>query len=211
MYAWLGALGVLIAGLVFHYNPINAYDVPIWITEAVAFASLGLFLYRPNNWTALGAFGGSLAWLVNQLINWYGVTLGFGGWLQHSVAGYTTLYVITAVAACALLYFSFTKKGGSAPIVGTLGGASKTAFFAFAIIGLFGFWKILINWQIMATIPSADFNSRVMWGLGIGLMGFASAWHLKATKKEAIYLVLIGLLIAASAALYYGRGLSLLG
>lgn len=210
MYAWLGALGLLLVGLIMHYNPINVTDIPIWITEATAFAMLTLFLYRPSNWTAFGAFTGSLTWLINQLLNWYGVTLGFGGWLANSIAGYTTLYVVTAVVNCALLYFSFTKKGGSAPLVKTLGGSSKAAFLAFGVMGLFGFWKILLNYQIINTIPSADFNSRVVWGLGIGLMGFASAWSLKNSKKEAIYIVLAGLAIAAIAAIGYGRGLSLI-
>lgn len=210
-YAWLGAIGVLVAGLLLHRVPDEARLLPIWITEAGAFALLALFLYRPNNWTALGAFGGSVIWLLNQLSNWYGESLGIGGWLQNNIAGYTTVYVITAAAVCALIYFSVTKKGGSAPLVSTLGGAPKAGLLAFAVMGIFGVWKIWINYQLMAWTPPADFNSRVIWGLGIGIMGFATAWSLRGKeKKEAIYLVLIGLLLAASAALYYGRGLSLI-
>ena len=207
MYAWLGLLALLIVGLLVRTQ--DAHFIPLWITEGGAVFLLGFFLYRANNWTALGALGGSATWLINQLLNWYGEALGVGGWMQGSVAGYTTVYVVTAGVVCLLGYLAFTKKGGSAPLVSSLGGLQKAGLLAFGVMGLFGFWKIYITYSLPWSV-SVDIYSRVFWGLGIGLMGFATAWSLKKNKKEAIYIVLIGLAIAAISAIGYGRGLSLI-
>lgn len=223
---------ILFTGLGIHYKTLDWTDYwALWLTMALACGIIALYFYRPTETTGFFAIAGVGVWLLNQLYCWYwGMMTGLP---QSNPAYWWYLdYVFYMTAAAEGLFFAVAYFRQDKPLTAFWGGIGAIfhganpenfGYVATGLMALFSGWKLyeinrLINLGVFPALGVPYSNSAVLWGLGILVMSLGSMWYIRAhaNKDEshqdyATYIALIGVLIAAFAALYYGLALSLTG
>jgi hypothetical protein len=211
---WAIMVVFLLVGCWYHKADFNQFWA-LWGTESIAFGLVAFYFWKPTATSSWAMLMGTGVWLINQVAGWYhGELLAFIG-EPARLQLLSGIYIATFVAEGFLLYYALShKKGGKPPF--KLGSVETTAMIGLIIMALYSGWKIYWtysygNASVLAGTPI--YISGMMWAGGIGVMSAASIVNMKARRENTIAMIiaLVGLLIAAYAALYYGLALALTG
>jgi hypothetical protein len=211
---WAILIVMLLVGCWYHKADWNQFWA-LWGTESIAFILVAFYFWKPSAATSWSMLMGSGFWLINQVVSWYhGDLLAFIG-MPVEMTVLSGVYIATFVAEAFFLYYALShKRGGSAPF--KIAKPETTAMLGLINMAVYSAVKIYWtysygNASVLAGTPI--YISGMMWAGGIGVMSAASIVNMKARRENTIAMIiaLVGLLIAAYAALYYGLALALTG
>jgi len=197
---FLSAIWILL-GVIF-IGSASMYGVPMmwhtFLAEISAFIMIGLMFIKASDVTAGLATIGSLVWLANQYQQF--------GYVEPN----QSILLMTAIVNLFLLVialYAYSNMSGTRSFRGI-------QVFPILIMLVYGFWKVYLDFVTFGTSGIYSFSGG-LWATGISLISFATILSI-ITKPTGIqrnafrFIAVIGLIIAAYAAMAYGQWLSVI-